>query len=133
LGREGSRWGHCPQAPEVYRFGALVEKEFSGEGKRLQENLKPLAEPLNRGATVAAQVALPQSPILRRCEGIGAKGCGEGQNKTRWNEQIRFCSNNSSGFDLTILSGFVPPPTQENPYMENPYIKFSAKPQVPDA
>ena len=28
--------------------------------------LKPLAEPLNRGATDAAQVALPQSPILRR-------------------------------------------------------------------
>ena len=63
-----TEWGRCPQAPEVYRFAALVEKGPAGKRKRLQSGLKPLAEPLNRGALDAAQVALPQSPILRRSE-----------------------------------------------------------------
>lgn len=38
----------------------------STKEKAAPENLKPLAKPLNRGTTNAAQVALPQSPILRR-------------------------------------------------------------------
>ena len=62
--REPNALGALPQAPEVYRFGALVER--GPRKKRLQCELKPLAEPLNRGAADAAQVALPQSPILRR-------------------------------------------------------------------
>jgi len=69
-----------------------------------------LAEPLNRGAADAAQVALPQSLILRRSESIKAAGQPTDQRKDRLAAEIRFCSNNSSGFDLTILSGFVPAP-----------------------
>ena len=103
--------GRCPQAHEVYRFGALVERGFSGESKTASGDLKPLAEPLNRGAADAAQVALPQSPILRRSKSSGAAVKRAGQRKPSREAQIRFCSNNSSGFDLTILSGFVLPPT----------------------
>jgi len=60
--------GVARQAPKVYRIGPWLrglanEKAASGE-------LKPLAEPLNLGTIDAAQVALPQSPILRRSGGL---------------------------------------------------------------
>jgi hypothetical protein len=44
-------------------------REIQPGKKAAPENLKPPVEPLNRGTTDAAQVALPQSLILRRSEG----------------------------------------------------------------
>lgn len=111
IGWEGSPRGRGPQTPEVYRMGALVERDSARKPKTASGGLKPLAEPLNPGAAGAAQVALPQSPILRRSVRIEVGEHGGRQNKKPRNEEIRFCSNISSGFDLTILSGFVPPPT----------------------
>jgi hypothetical protein len=73
-----------------------------------------LAEPLNPGAADAAQVALPQSPILRRSKCIEIAKRPADQPKEWPAGESRFCSNISSGFDLTIVSGFVLPTTTEN-------------------
>ena len=80
-------------ASKPSKFNALrpwLREVQRRQKKTASEGLKPLAEPLNRGAAGAAQVALPQSPILRRSEAIPADGPEAGERKERRKAPIRF-------------------------------------------
>src|ERR1051325_10459110 len=99
-----------PPSPESFSHGVLVEM-LPSKSKRPRQDRGRGSITLPRVA-VAAQVALPQSLILRR--NVEAKSNPQSirQHNPASVKEFSLCSNNYSRFDPTIPSHFDPPPTE---------------------
>ena len=77
----------------------------------------------------AAQVALPQSPVLRPVAARKRRGQVRRERKLAGRVEIRFCCDNSSAFVWTTLFAFDLPPTLQNEAVDEAKVEKLLNPE----